>query len=242
MRLRVLYAPKRLEAPEEYEDAAWPGESCHLPALPIRLAVADGATTSSFSGLWARYLARAWGEEHLTRDSLLTDVAALARLWRQDIQNTPMPWFAAEKARQGAHAALLGLSVEFDGSWRALSVGDCCLFQIRENTLIEAFPARHPEALDASPYLIGTETSSTLDEVAREAFGYWEPGDMLLLMSDALARWFLESAVTREQAPWKWLSSLGADSSPKAFEAMLRPLRSDGRLRSDDVTLVMLDL
>ncbi|MGC4047638.1 MAG: protein phosphatase 2C domain-containing protein [Armatimonas sp.] len=242
MRLRVLHAPKRPDAPEEYEDAAWPSRAPEVLTLPLRIAVADGATTSSFSGLWARHLVCAWAEKRLNRDSLLDDVTILARQWRQEVGNAPLPWFAQEKARQGAHAALIGLSVEPDGSWAALAIGDCCLFVIRENILIEAFPARHPEALEHNPYLIGTDVSPALDEVAREAFGFWQQGDILLLMSDALARWFLESAVAREQTPWKWLASLDSVASPRAFEAMLRPLRNVGQLQSDDVTLMMLDL
>jgi Protein phosphatase 2C len=238
----VFCAPRRFEAPDEFEDAVSPEATPPEPGFPLRVAVADGATTSSFSGSWARQLVRAWAEQKLARESLIDDVSALACRWREEIEKTPLSWFAREKVRLGAHAALLGLELEEGGRWSALSVGDCCLFQVRRNILIEAFPARHPEALDQHPYLIGTEASPALDEVARTVIGYWEPGDTLFLMSDALALWFLESAVAREQTPWRWLARLDASASPRAFEAMLRPLRAEGKLRADDVTLVRINL
>ncbi len=242
MRVAVFCAPRRFEAPDEFEDAVWPEETPTEPGFPLRVAVADGATTSSFAGTWARHLVRAWAEETLSRESIVDDITTLACRWREEVEKTPLSWFAREKVRLGAHAALLGLEIEETGRWSALSVGDCCLFQVRRDILIEAFPARHPEALDQHPYLIGTEPSPALDEAARTAIGYWEAGDALFVMSDALALWFLESAVAREQTPWRWLAGLDANASPRAFEAMLRPLRAEGKLRADDVTLVRITL
>jgi hypothetical protein len=58
-------------------------------------------------------------------------------------------------------------------------------------------------------------------------------------MSDALARWFLESVVIREQRPWTWLETL---TDAKALPAALRPLQADGLLARDDVTLAVMRL
>jgi hypothetical protein len=194
---------------------------------------------SSFSGLWAQLLARAWGEGHLRRETLPADVQALAKAWHSAIKDLELPWFAREKVRQGTHAALIGLAIQPGGTFLALSVGDCCLFQVRADTLIEAFPARHPEALDAHPYLISTQGDPSLDEAARTLLGRWQSGDTLFLMSDALARWFLESVVIREQRPWTWLETL---TDAKALPAALRPLQADGLLARDDVTLAVMRL
>src|SRR3989441_8753980 len=40
----------------------------------------------------------------------------------------PLPWFASEKAEQGAFAAFLGVEIDaHKNRWTALAVGDCCL-------------------------------------------------------------------------------------------------------------------
>ena len=135
--IRIFRAPRRSDAPDEYEDAAFPEESGAL-GFPVRVAVADGATLSSFSGQWARTLVGAWGDGTLGED--LTALPALAARWRAEVGALSLPWFAAEKARSGAHAALLGLHVEEGGGFLAMSAGDCCLFQIRADALLAAFP------------------------------------------------------------------------------------------------------
>jgi predicted RNase H-like nuclease len=62
--------------------------------------------------------------------------------------------------------------------------------------------------------------------------------DRLLLMTDALAQWFLvETELGRR--PWAALAKLG---TPEQFAAFVDFLRAGGALRNDDVTLVSVEV
>ena len=234
MTVRIHSVPRRAAAPDEYEDAAYPAESGEFDGDTVRVAVADGATTSSFSGEWARLLSGAWGAGELAGDGAW--LPALVCRWREAVDRHALSWFAADKLRAGSHAALLGVELHADGRWSALSVGDCCLFLVRDDTLIEAFPARRPEALQGRPALVGTGMS--VEEFRRNvqrADGWWQAGDTLFLMSDALGRWFLDAALVKRSSPWRILASVSA--RPESFTAFVERLRESGALQPDDVTL-----
>ena len=73
------------------------------------------------------------------RDLLLIPVLKKAgQVWGRAVAGKPLPWYAEEKARAGAYAALVGLELRRDcGTWSALGCGDSCFFQLRSEAVIE---------------------------------------------------------------------------------------------------------
>jgi hypothetical protein len=61
----------------------------------------------------------------------------------------------------------------------------------------------------------------------------WRAGDVLLLMTDALAHWFLTEAEAGRR-PWETLAA----RTDEDFAPWLDGLRQARQLRNDDVTLV----
>jgi hypothetical protein len=60
-------------------------------------------------------------------------------------------------------------------------------------------------------------------------------------MTDALAKWFLEQVEVCGQ-PWQDLDRLLQAPVPQAaFEEWVTTLRDAGRLRNDDVTMMLID-
>ena len=53
-----FWAPKQGNEDNEYEDAFWPRKSIEHRATSFHCAVADGATETSYSGIWAKQLVR----------------------------------------------------------------------------------------------------------------------------------------------------------------------------------------
>jgi hypothetical protein len=109
------------------------------------------------------------------------------------IDQKALPWYAAEKAASGSFAAFVGIEVTEDGDWKALAVGDCCLFQERGHELIAAFPLTAPECFNSRPALIPS-LPHAIDAAAGELKtrgGQLENGDRIWLMSDAIACWYL---------------------------------------------------
>jgi len=236
--IKVFSCPKLGNSLEEYEDA-WAHRHARAP-VGIRVAVADGATESSFAKSWAALLAESYVRSELAGAEFFARLKPARRLWRRRLAGRPLPWFASEKAEQGAFAAFLGVQIEaHKNRWTALAVGDCCLMQVdnagKGMRVVEAFPLQKSSQFTMSPYLIGSRSDGeSLNERIQISKGSLRDGDMLLLATDAMAAWLLKQH--EEGRPlWKWLyRKLG---TPESFAAMVAYGRKTG-LRNDDFTLV----
>jgi hypothetical protein len=249
IRTRVYRLQKAGNSAEEYEDACWPADSAEWCAGSFHCAVADGATETSFSGLWAHLLVEAWGRRELGERRLLARLPALGRAWRAEVDSRPLPWYAEEKVQSGAFSSLLGVSVTAHpdgvpgGRWRALAVGDTCLFHVGGDGLRRAFPLERSEQFDNRPHLLSSNPGANgmMEERLRRARGRWVPGDTILCMTDALAQWFLES-VERCEMPWNAVQTLGDEGHQQSFDDWIGILRQKRLLRNDDVTLLVVTL
>jgi hypothetical protein len=234
---RVYCLPKLGSSEAEYEDAAarTPGR-----AYPRRFAVADGASESSFARLWAELLVGAYVRGALRAGALCEDLIPLQEAWRADVERRPLPWYAMEKARTGAFAALAGLTLRADGTWQALAVGDCCVMQVRDDRIVTSFPLAKAEAFDNRPRLLGSiaERNGHLPHVDAVACGDWEPGDGFLLLSDALAAYLLRTALDDACGIDATLGFMGQ----QGFRRWVAARRAARTLRNDDVTLIRVTL
>jgi hypothetical protein len=241
----VFRLPKAGSTRAEYEDGvAWSRRE-------RRFAVADGASASAFARLWAHLLVHAYTAGWLTPEALETDLAPVQARWAALVDRRPMPWYAVEQARRGAFAALVGLSLSTDGGWTALAVGDCCLFHLRGDALLVAFPVCHPDAFDNRPMLLGSRplSNSRLRECGAiaTASGASRPGDTFLLMSDALAAAYLRMRHGPADAPapveaGSQLPGLDFDRTQAGFRHWIRALRAQRIMRNDDVSLLWLPI
>jgi Protein phosphatase 2C len=235
---------KQGNAADDYEDAG-AGNLANG-----RFAIADGASEASFAGIWARLLV-----ENFTtlpgkpwRD--LDWVEPLRDQWKARVGDLPLPWYAEEKRELGAFATFLGLAIRQSavqregGYWRALAVGDCCLFHTRAGQLEQSFPMTRSEDFTNRPRLLGSRAHGSKDSSvgSERGYGRWRPGDRFFLMTDALAHWFL---LRREQGhdPLNSIRGLLAEKSPdEAFAGWVEKRRQRSVLRNDDVTLIVVDV
>ena len=229
--IAVFALPKRGHAADEYEDAH---ATSSAGAWPLHAAVADGATEAAYSRYWATVLADGWVDE------APHDVAAWRWLlpawrkkWRDHVarQVQQRAWYAAAKAEQGAFAAFLGLSVFADGTWQAVSQGDCVVLHVRSESVVTAWPISDPEAFSYRPTLVASHSRSEAGESPHSTTGAWADGDTLLLASDALGAWLLR---TGPAAAVRW--------DAEAAASAIQSARTNGGLANDDVTLVRLTL
>jgi hypothetical protein len=244
----VFWMPKQGNTLAEYEDALWPREIQTCDSFPLRLAVADGATETSFSGLWARLLVTAYGRGRLAEVNFQSALDRIRHVWRRSVGEKPLPWYAEEKLRSGAYASLLGLTIlpperseSGEGDWHATAVGDSCLIQARGNEMLSSFPFSHSEEFNSRPFLISSLASHESPETgANSMSGRWRPGDTFFLMTDALAAWCLRGVESGENV----FERLRSVEMQTQFESLVTELRStidgDGSpcLKNDDVTLV----
>jgi hypothetical protein len=214
----------------------------------IRLAVADGATETSFAGLWAQLLVRLYGRHQVSLDLPDVGLCRIRKIWKKCVTKRPLPWYAEAKVQMGAFSSLLGLSISKatsengnEGSWTALGVGDSCLFQIRGDDCLVAFPLESSEGFSSRPALLSSAPDSFLADVPKfRKAGSWVPGDVFYLMTDALACWFLRRWEVSAD-PLECLRGVGGQAD---FERLVTRERSGALpdasplLRNDDVTLI----
>jgi hypothetical protein len=247
---RAFRLPKAGNSADEYEDAHATGPDGAAELDVFRCAIADGATETSFAGRWARLLAEGYCAGRFEDASLPDALAPLQAAWHAEVGGLALPWYAEEKARQGAFAALAGLTLTgkdgAGGEWSALAAGDSCFFQVRGEELLAAFPLTVSSAFTNQPALLATEPARNavfVDEAAtpalQHAAGDWQPGDAFYLLTDALACWFL-AAHERGEQPWEALDDFGwaGAAADRAFAGWIVARRAAGDLRNDDVTLL----
>jgi len=244
--VEVFALPKLGARAEEYEDAASATGRFHLSGSNFSFAIADGATEASFSGLWARLLVDGYTSDS-TIAPLMDIVTRAAEKWTKNVGMRALPWYAEQKAASGAFAALLGLKVEasLDAEreqivFFAEAVGDCCLIHVRGGAFLTAFPLDRSDDFNSNPSLLATRAELNCEDQIHRTSGSCNPDDMLLLMSDAIARWFLAESENGGQ-PWEQIRDLET-SEGLLFEDLVCTLRASRVLKNDDTTLMRITI
>ena len=249
-----FWAPKAGNASEEYEDASNLASSLRaarsLSADRALMAICDGASEAAFSREWANILTDAFVSRPLDLENLDGPVLSnwlgpCASEWNEAVPWERIPWHGEAKTRAGSLAALLGLTIELtpDRSgkfpWRAVAIGDCCLFVVREGELEVSFPLDESGQFNSTPSLIcsNPDNSGNLWEQVRQLSGEFRQDDLILLASDALAAWFLQQHESRAR-PWETLLELEAAE----WEGWVQERRQERSMRNDDSTLIVVEV
>ncbi len=233
--------PKRDSSALEYEDAA-----AAAPGLNT-FAIADGATDSSFAGLWAQLLVDEF--VRAPASDWRSWLPPLQQRWEERVGKQPLPWYAEAKLRQGAFATFLGVVIDNANGqggkcWHGVAVGDCCLFQIRQQNLHGVFPNYCSDDFNNNPSLVGSRMPAQMlvDKKRLQTHtSAWQDGDQLWLMTDALAKWFLVQQEA-DQNPWATVDRVLRTASSQDFAAWIDALRHAREIRDDDVTLLAVNL
>mgnify|MGYP001357104740 CR=1 FL=1 len=243
---QCFWLPKAGHTSDEYEDAFWPEQQVDQNVDQFQVAVADGATETSFSHYWARLLVHNYDPRFVSLNA--RGLLPLQRQWLEYVKDKPLPWYAEEKARSGAFSSLIGLTIRADqshsgGKWKAIAVGDSCLFQIRDDRLLTSFPLDHFEQFNNRPSLLSSNPTGNTDlaQITAHKTSCWEYGDAFYLMTDALACWFLKACAT-DAKPWELIRDLDTPSQGTIFDGWITELREANALRNDDVTLFRVDV
>jgi hypothetical protein len=245
--IEAFLLPKAGNSPEEYEDAYFPTRAPSDDVDSLRLAVADGATETSFSAAWANLLVRGFCRHTINPDTLKADLASRQAVWKRHVQRKPLPWYAEQKIADGAFAAIVGLELHRKNRrWDAFAIGDCCVFHTRGETILTPFPMEDAEQFDNRPALISSvaENNNGVLDLVKTAKGAWESGDTFYLMSDAIAAWFLRYAALKDTNAVGYLKTI---ATQRDFADVVSLQRSDPvpdghpgqhMMRNDDVTLL----
>jgi hypothetical protein len=239
LQLRQLLLPKLGQEVSECEDVI------AVNSEISRFAVADGATEAFDARHWAERLARHWveNESTLTLEEFRKWVAAEGRELQDSWKGLTLSWYAEEKARRGSFAAFVGveLDLRIDSlSWKAIALGDACLLHCRRGALLKSLPLSRSESFNSGPVLVASDASlhdTSMQSVVIES-GCCQSGDVLLLMSDAAAAWYLQRLENNDFDAEDFLRTRQGEDLKRFFDDE----RLAGRIKNDDLAIVQIEI
>lgn len=237
LRRQQILLPKSGFEPSECED------SIGVDEQNCRFAVADGATEAFDARSWAERLAHNWvrSDTPIDADAFHDWIAAEGLALHSSWNQMTLPWYAEEKARKGSFAAFVG--VEFDlaaavPSWKAIALGDACLFHCRDGSLIKSLPLSDAASFNSAPLLVASDP--TLHRSSAPALvidsGACQNNDVFYLLSDAVAAWYLEHYEVSD------LSGVIESSDNAVIAAFFENERNAGRMKNDDIAVIRLEV
>jgi len=243
---RAFWLAKDAERAEEYQDAFSVDDFRGVAAI------ADGVSSSLFASSWAELLTK----------SVITDPPDVAdeevigpwldqmrKEWREPIDVEALAWHQKPKFLQnGAQTTLLWVEIYKDSTHDktigevdlyGYSVGDCCLFHVRNNQLLRSFPFTKSEEFAANPSVLGSINKKTDNQIPFKTLQTTcVDNDLLFLCTDAMAVWLLDQLAAGNPIDW---NSYWAITEPD-WLAHIQELRDTQQIRFDDTTMVVLRL
>ncbi len=235
LRIQQVLLPKSGFEASECEDSIGSDEQ------NCRFAVADGATEAFDARNWAQRLAGNWVRSNtaLTPEAFHEWVASegleLHSCWKQ----LTLSWYAEEKARKGSFAAFIGVELDLRTdapTWTAIALGDACLLHCRNGALIKSLPLSNSASFNSAPILVASDAAiyKNNEQSLLIESGTCEDNDVLFLVSDAAAAWYLERFEQNNFAD----VFLNHDS--QAAAEFFENERVAGRIRNDDIAVMRL--
>lgn len=235
---------------EENEDAVYPQlvNGSSLIADQFSCAMADGATTSSFSKLWANLLVKESSRSHNMSVDFSQTINAARASWKAALPEKDLPWPTAIKVKQGAFSTLMwfhiwqkngifpSLAASADHGWAANAVGDTCLFQVVKGKFMYTFPFTQARQFSNTPNLISTNLAYARSAVGASS-GKWQRGDHFLIATDALSEWMIRNL---EAGSLTWPLVSENLTSVVRFQTWIRYLRRQSLIKNDDTSLICL--
>ena len=152
-----------------------------------------------------------------------------------------LTWYREEKARSGSFAAFVGLEIrELQNAWlwRAVSLGDSCLVHLKNDGGYKSWPIEDQRTFNSSPVLVPSlpDTQMSAFDCANILYGNLERGETLLLLSDAVAAWFIGRAEAKDPIRLCF-ESLWTSEKTAHLEEIFTGERTRGRLKDDDIAI-----
>jgi hypothetical protein len=224
-----------------------------------KIVISDGASQSYMSGEWAHFLTENLGElnrlkfyrknEKLFFKSFV-EQSGLYIKWKnyvdiykneRNAKDNPLKWYEDEGIQSGADATVLGIYIHENSEgnyWEACAVGDTCLFFIQNDALKYKFPIQRSQDFNNTPPLISSVERNNLNIANLEKKidkQQYNSGDILYLMTDALAKWFLKEFENGRE-PWRIIDETVLNK--ETYSEWIGNLRKSQSLENDDTTLL----
>lgn len=216
-------------------------------------AVADGAGTTLFSGMWAKILV-----QNFLAIPLMSAYPFEVEWWVRQAQEQfkreapdtrNMAWNAAQKAQnQGSHTTLAALRIldcsEEHAQAELLAFGDSCILICNPfSERIQAFPLDRPADFEQPPICVPSKLSvfNRYFHQCRSRQVELTPSDVVVLATDAVARWIISAGAERYTNAKAAFLEITAQT-PHTWAEFVTECRNRGEMNDDDSTALILTL
>jgi len=244
--------PKDVDFPQQNMDAFAVDPESGIAA------VTDGAASGSYSGPWAEIIVTAAIEDQpdfCNGGTLHNWLDKRREIWREQIPPlSSLDFFQREKLRLygGGHTTLVWISLTrqdvqvdeedvFTESYRlqGYAIGDSCLLHVRADRLLSSFPIEDISDFSKDPATIESIDRQQDCELPFQAFETeCQPGDLVVLCTDAFAAWALQRIQSGQMIDWDDLWAM----SDQEFGEQISTLRQIDEIRVDDTTLLLMSI
>jgi hypothetical protein len=211
----------------------------------IKFAISDGATESSFSKEWSDLLVSCYKDKPFDLDNLPLTISAISEAWQSVTSVIELPWYAQEKLENGAFATFLGITLYLEEqTFIAVSIGDCTLFQVRNNELICSFPITSFNDFGNTPSLFATNPKyqTDFDKSVKYLHRETQCGDLLILASDALSMWLFKR-LNEGGSPWlSLLTLLKYEDYQTDFSNWTFNKIQENEMKNDDISVILINI
>lgn len=210
-------------------------------------AIADGAAATCYSRKWAKILAQSFKhnpELWLNLENLEEPLEKARKAWLKNIDFSKFSWYIEKKIREGACSTLLGFKLYEKKSetgqtltWKAVAIGDSCLFHIRDGNLLTIFPVKESKQFtNCLPLLCSVKDSPFQKPEVKllEGLENCQPGDCFMFCTDALSKYILADIEARQDS-WRELITL---QTYKEWVSRIQQYRVEGKIDNDDTTMI----
>jgi len=254
--VKVLFrdiVQKTSESPSDCQDAY--ADNRHLG----RYAIADGVARSFFPAEWAKLLVDYFCNEYTELNTSLFEIrnwqawlAPVQQKWESEIRERVSKKAGANAyhlrnslaQRDPAAAAFVGLQINVANqpSWKAMIIGDSCLFHVRGDQLI-SYLMQKPSDFGYHPeYFASVDIHNKYEP--RFVGGTVQVGDIFILVSDALAKWILSQYESGGNGWQNTLETLTGISKWNDLHRFVDQARRNNQnpLEDDDVALMIISV
>jgi hypothetical protein len=251
-----MTVPKMGNVSSENEDTFFTHKNGPITKLdsPFTCAISDGATAATFSKLWASILVKTFSRAIPDPNGFQTNLDKCQLEWKKHFQQRELPWHTEEKMKMGSFATLLWLTIfphetsqKPGGRFKALCVGDSCIFQVRNQKVIFCKPIGNSADFNNRPALIPSLSSLNhflkMDSSVQIFSNDWQRGDQLLLTTDALAAFLIKKMEEGSGMVSEFFDLLGRSGfEGQVFSNWVDQQRAENTLRNDDTSLTSITI
>jgi hypothetical protein len=238
-------------------------EGCHdnyMYNLDKKLfAIADGVSKSFFPALWSKQLVEKFDKD----DSILdfNKKEETISLWLEDVRKAWMdevnkndwdslPFYVKNRRSEAAFSTFIGLKIfsveKNEEKWKAVIIGDSCLFHIRDGKIIAVHNMNSSKDFDNYPDSIASRNSITnnlpkdLCERIKLYEGEFKKNDSIVLGTDAVAKWILENKENKNFEDNHKLFGLMNMDEFDEFIYQAKKGKLKATMEDDDITLMQI--